>query len=468
MSFTVDLYSFSKRENSTKQPGTASASFQCILKDSSGLVSPVIALDLGRTFSPASYNYAYIPTFGRYYFIAEWTYNNALWEARMVCDVLATYKAQIGSSSLYVLRSASAYDGSVIDNMYPMKATPTHAVTPFSTPWHQIIDVNGNISTGSYILGVVSTAATHGSIAYYAVGPGYLATLCDYLVSSFVSADNGFDVNDATMALQKNIIDPFDFIKSCTWVPAALSSFGGTFTDITVMGINTGAKGYKFGNGVPGIIHNSVTVSNLPRHPQAAGRGAYLNIAPYTECEVFIPPFGLISVDTRILASSPSITLDYRIDCMTGQAALTVEIAGTTVNRITSQLGVPIQLSQIRQDIIGGTTQLLGAGVSALMGDYLGAAAGIGSAVQAAAPKANTMGGAGGWGDLGGAPGVVQHFYPVTDDDPDHAGRPLMAVRQISSLSGYVICQDGDVSISGTQTEAETIRSYLEGGFYYE
>lgn len=468
MSFTVDLYSFSKRENSTKQPNTASASFQCILKDASGLIAPSIELDLGLASSPADYNYAYIPAFNRYYFIAEWKFENRLWTAQLICDVLATYKAEIGSSSLYVLRAASASDGTIVDNLYPMKAVPTHSVTPFNTPWHQIIDLNGSIATGCYIVGVVSTSPTHGSISYYAVGSGYLATLCDYLSSSFVSPENGFDVNDATMALQKNIIDPFDFIKSCTWIPAGVSSMGGTFTDITVMGINTGAKGYKFGTGTPGIIHNSVTVGNLPRHPQAASRGSYLNTAPYTDCEIFIPPFGLIPVDTRILASSPSITLDYRIDTMTGNAVLTVEIAGTTVNRVESQLGVPIQLSQIRQDIIGGATSLLSAGAAALAGNYLGAAAGIGSAVQAAAPKANTIGGTGGWGDLGGAPGVVQHFYPVTDEDNDHTGRPLMAVRQISSLSGYIIVQDGDISIAGTQSEAEQIRQYLEGGFYYE
>lgn len=466
MSFTVDLYSFSKRENSTKQPGAASASFQCILKDSSGLVSPVIALDLGRSFSPASYNYAYIPTFGRYYFIAEWTYNNALWEARMVCDVLATYKAQIGSSSLYVLRAASAYDGNVIDNLYPMKAIPTHAVTSFSTPWHGMIDTSGSIAGGAFIVGIVSERPTHGSITYYALNMTQMSMLAIWLSANFVSESNGFDTNDATISLQKSIIDPFDYIKSCTWIPYAVTT--ANYESIYVLNFSTGVNGYRFDRGATGVIHNSITVGNLPRHPQAAQRGSYLNISPYTEAEVFIPPFGLITLDTRILASSPSITLDYRIDCFNGSGTLSIEIGGTTVNRVQAQLGVPIQLSQIRQDIIGGVTSMMGVSANAALGNVMGAAAGIGSAVQAIAPKANTIGGAGGWADLGGAPGVVQHFYPVTDDDPDHAGRPLMAVRQISSLSGYIICQDGDVSISGTQTEAETIRSYLEGGFYYE
>lgn len=470
MSFTVNLYNHSKKENSTLRPNGTGTQFSCILKESSGLINPVIGLDIGRTSSPAAYNYAYISEFRRYYFIAEWVYDGALWYAHMVCDVLATYKDEIGSSTLYVLRSASASDGSIIDNLYPMKAIPTHAVTPFSTPWHSIIDVGGNIGTGSYIVGVVSDAPSHGSIAYYAIGAGYLMTLCQYLIASFVSADNGFDVNDAAFSLQKNIIDPFDYIKSCVWIPASLSvaSHDGTWSDVTIMGINTGAKGYKFGTGTPGFIHDSTTISSIPRHPQASARGSYLNVAPYTEAELFIPPFGLINLDTRVLASASSIVCDYRIDCMNGSGILNVEIAGTSVNRIEAQLGVPIQLSQIRQDIIGSATSIMGAGMSALTGNFLGAAAGIGSAVQAAAPKANTIGSAGGWSDLSGNPGLVQHFYPVTDEDNSHAGRPLMQNRQISSLTGFVMVQDGDVSIAGTQTEASQIKTYLEGGFYYE
>lgn len=469
MSFTVDLYSFSKRENSTKQPGTAAASFQCILKDSSGLVSPVIALDLGRTFSPASYNYAYIPTFGRYYFIAEWTYNNALWEARMICDVLATYKAQIGASSLYVLRASSAYDGSVVDNLYPMKAGVSHSVTPFSMPWTTILNA-GNINGGCFVIGVVSDNPTHGSIKYYAASTAQLTGLCSALISNFVVETNGFDVNDASLALQKSLIDPFDFIKSCIWIPgpAATVAGSGISQNISVFGFNTNSSGYIFGIGAKGVYTGNVTISGIGRHPQAGSRGVYLNISPYTEAELFCPPFGLIPIDTRILAQNPAINLNWRIDCMTGAGILNVEIGGTVVNRVEAQVGVPIQLSQIRQDIIGGITSAVNGAMSALSGNIIGAAAGIGSAVQAMAPKANTIGGAGGWADLDGTPGLVQHFYPVTNDDPDHAGRPLMAVRQISSLSGYIICQDGDVSISGTQTEAETIRSYLEGGFYYE
>lgn len=466
MSFTVNLYNFSKRENSTKQPAGSPASFSCLLKEASGIVAPEIMLDLGRTASPAGYNYAYISEFKRYYWIREWRYESPLWTASMVCDVLATYKTQIGASSLYVLRAASAYDGNIVDNLYPMKAIPTHSVTSFNTPWHGMVDTSGSIAGGSFIVGIVTDRPTHGSITYYAIPMTSMVILTVYLTSSLVSATNGFDLTDATYALQKSIIDPFEYIKSCIWIPAAITT--ANYEDIYVMDFNTGAKGYRFNRGDPGVNHGSITISSLPRHPQAAARGAYMNIAPYTEAALFIPPFGLIHLDTRILASSPSITCDYRIDCFNGSGILNVEIAGTVTNRINAQLGVPVQLSQIRQNIIGGITHAAGAAVQAMAGNALGAAAGIGSAVQAAMPQASTIGSSGGWSDLSGTPGVVQHFYPVTDDDPDHAGRPLMQVKQISSLSGFVMVQDGDVPIDGTASEAAEIRSYLEGGFFYE
>ena len=73
MSFQVSLFQFSKKENSTGRPAAGSgAYFSCVLKDGTGVLNPVITLDMGLNESPTKYNYAYINTFGRYYFINEW------------------------------------------------------------------------------------------------------------------------------------------------------------------------------------------------------------------------------------------------------------------------------------------------------------------------------------------------------------------------------------------------------------
>ena len=39
---------------------------------------------------------------------------------------------------------------------------------------------------------------------------------------------------------------------------------------------------------------------------------------------------------------------------------------------------------------------------------------------------------------------------------------------RLGNLSGYCICKNGDVAISGTAQEQNAIREYLESGVYIE
>ena len=58
MAFTVNLYSHSKRDNSTKQPTGSGTSFDCVMKHGCGILNPSISLDLGLSDDPSSFNYA--------------------------------------------------------------------------------------------------------------------------------------------------------------------------------------------------------------------------------------------------------------------------------------------------------------------------------------------------------------------------------------------------------------------------
>ena len=59
-------------------------------------------------------------------------------------------------------------------------------------------------------------------------------------------------------------------------------------------------------------------------------------------------------------------------------------------------------------------------------------------------------------------------FFKTTNEDNDHYGKPLCQEGQISTLSGYVQCRDGDISLNATQEEREKVSDYLVGGFFYE
>ena len=70
----------------------------------------------------SGYNYAYIEDFNRYYFIDSITSERAnLWLLTLRCDVLMTYKSQIGNLTGTIDRSETLRSGYLQDSQYIAK-----------------------------------------------------------------------------------------------------------------------------------------------------------------------------------------------------------------------------------------------------------------------------------------------------------------------------------------------------------
>lgn len=467
MSFKVNLYTLAKRDNSTKQPTGKGTEFSCVLKSGSGIMHPTLSFDLGIASDPSQYNYAYIPAFERYYFIEEWYFNRALWTATLKVDVLATYKTAIGNSSLYIMRAAGAHNGNIIDTLYPAKTGCSYSSDTKTNPWS---------SSHCFVVGCVSENASMGSIKYYVLGSGQMAVMCQALLDadSIIDPNNGFDLADASAALQLSLVDPIQYIKTCVMLPFA-------YTDMVNYGSLEQVKVFNF---TPGSIQGAVIQPNtrvsksysfnIPKHPDTNSRGNYLNTKPFTNLTLTIPPWGCIDIDTSVTCNASTLSVDVDVDPITGKAVLVVSANGIILNRIESQVGVPISLSSVTRDYIGAATSALGAvggmisGFMGNLGGFIGAASGVGNAVESLMPRAQTIGSTGAFVSNRGTFRLDAQFFRPVDDDKTHNGRPLCEVRKISSLSGYMIIQDGDVTINGTSAEDSLIRNYLETGFYYE
>lgn len=478
MGFTVTFYNFEKRNNSTKRPGSdvTQTSYTCRVLNGTGIINPKIELDIGLTGNPQAFNYCYIPDFERYYFIREWNFDRGLWIGSLTVDVLATYKTEIGASNLYVLRAAGAYDGNVIDNFYPCKTNCDYDKSVITKPYEPYYSGTG--FGGCYILGVVNENASYGSIRYYAIEAPTLATVCDYLIKDAVSEANGFSWDDATMALQSSLIDPIQYIKSAIWLP-----FSRTDLNITIASVNIKVYRWSIPNasGYPLVnpyASKSFTIP-LKKHPDTQSRGNYVNTKPYTNITLAFPPFGVIDIDTSVVNNATNLNLELYIDPITGKGILEIKANNIILNRLEAQIGVPIQLSQIKSDYLGAANSIIGGAAGAIGSFALGGAAGIaggiagiagsiGNAVEALTPKAQTIGSGGSFSHLEGPCEIDYQFFRPVDDDPAHNGRPLCQKRVLSTLSGYMLIQDGDVITDGTSTEADQIRNYLESGFYYE
>lgn len=470
MAFNVDLYTFSKRYNSTKVPTGAGTQYSCILKEPSGVLNPRIALNLGITGNPSGYNYAHISTWNRYYYVKEWSFERGFWIADLDVDVLATYKSAIGSASLYVLRASAANNGAIVDNYYPCKTGCNFVSTAITSPYN---------STGCYVIGIVNKAGMFGSITYYALSRSNMATLLNGLLTSVVDPLNGFSASDASMELQLSIVDPIQYIKSAVWLPVPISSITSdqTETDLNVFNWTiSGVTAYRVSN--PSIIlRNNVALTN---HPDYSARGSYVNSKPYTLATLFMPPFGVVELDTTVTCNAASIDADIYIDANTGEGNLVISCNGIVINKIDAQVGVPIQIAQVARDYLGAVTSVASGVSSVISGAVAGGPAGIagavaggisaiGSAVDAITPRANTIGSSGNFSVLTAkAPELDFQFFRPVDDDNAQNGRPLCEIRQPSNLTGYMLIQDGDVAISGTMTEAEEVQRLLETGFYYE
>ena len=474
MSFEVKFYSFSKKENSTAVP-SGGTSYQCQIKRDSGIINPTILLNIGLTGAPAGWNYAYIPSFGRYYFIREWINEGPLWSASMQCDVLASYKAAIGGSTLYALRSSYSYDGDIVDALYPCKADVTQNVYDFE----RLFDQDPS-TEGVYVCGIVAnsasagdTSAQVGSIKYYYLSLAGLATICSFLLNTN-NYTGILDPNNASLELQKSLIDPLQYIKSCIWLPIDPTTLNMSSRTIYINGWN-----------VPGVVSAPVgiliksksTRITLPKHPYTASRGGYLNGPGYTQLFMCCPPYGNIEIDTNITAYETELIVAESIDVVSGTGILDITCAGMQIAQRRAMRGVSIQLSQITVDHIGAAASAIG-GVAgsigaAMMGDIGGAigsaVGGIANAAKAAAPKVSSTGGGGGT-FLDNI--YVWHLYHIffipVEDDNSHHGRPLCKNIKISNYPGYLLIQDADIAINATADELQKIRGYLEGGFYYE
>ena len=450
--FRATFYIFNKEYNSTERPQGNGRDFDIVLKDGCDVLNPAISIQLPASESPSKYNYCYIPLFERYYY-CRWKWENRLWTAYCTTDPMATYKDEIGASTQYVVRASSEYDGKVSDVKYPTKADVTEK--------REMLDaINRRITpdNGTYIIGIKSRDSNSG-VGFYALNEVAFRGLVYYMFT-----DVWLDSGDIDKALQKMIVDPFDYIVSCNWYPFKLDV---DFTDSIYFGYwDSGVNGHLLRTSER--IYTISQPFTLPSHPQVV-RGVYLNAAPYTQLTLDCYVFGRIALD-------PNLFIDYRdgiigivIDFYTGIASLKVESHDGTVLSTTATFSVPVQLSQVRTDMIKPVLSAFSAAVNYGMGNMLGTAASIASTVQSAFPQISSVGAV---GSIAGyvlkTPHIDCYFYNIVDEDLETIGRPLCKVRKISSLSGFIQCDNAEVKTSGTLEENRTIKEQMEAGFFYK
>lgn len=462
----VKLATFTKRENSTKVFGDTWLEFDCVLKERCSVINPIF--ELQTTTNLSAINYARIDAFNRFYFVSV-SYERDTVILTMTCDVMATYKSQIGASSEYVLRAASDYDGDIIDTLYPTKADNSFVAGSA----HDVFS-DENIS---YVIGIINNTTTDkfGAVKYYLLDGAQLGRLMSYLLGQDVINDTGNLISTLTTELQNGIVralsNPTQFIVESYALPytpdlsgSDTLTIGWWITDITAS-IVAGGDFYKQ------IDHFTLT---LPSHPQANSRGHYLSAAPYTHYWLYLGPFGVYQLDATQAINAPNVEL-YVYGDPFGNVACDIVINSAVIDTLHASVKNNFPIAQVSIDALGvaqGAIDFIAAGSKSAdmenFGDLDKVATGILSAVKTLQPKVSRQGTQGSFMHCFEMFVSYAEFFEVVDDDNTHRGRPLCQERTISSLSGYILVGDADISTAGTKEETQQIKNYMNSGFYYE
>lgn len=462
------FYQFAKRTNSTKRP-SGGQEFGIDLKAPCNIIDPEIKITTQN--DPTGYNYCYLPTFSRYYWVKNWTYSDGLWKASLTVDTLASYRDEIGYSTEYVVRSSAKYNGTISDGLYPATAEVRSVTSAFQGGFSE------TISGGFFVIGFIAKAANSiGAITYVVMTPGNAKKLSAKLLTdvSYLSIDNA-EISDS---LTKVLFNPYQYIVSCNYFPFDVAELTAHLP--LVSNVDVGWWSIDIPCWILGADNNNLTKSvsvGIPKHPQAASRGGYCNASPYTDYTIFLQPFGVIPLDASKLWGAATLSIQYTVDLFTGDSILRMFTdTNQLVHETTAKLGVPIQLSNITFDVPSGGG-LLQTGVAAAFGGLQAALSGgsfsdVGNGILNAAQATNadvaSKGATGSTIAFDSVPYMVARFKILVDDNNDDHGRPLCQRVLISSIPGYIMVDDPDIALTATAEEIDSVKSYMKNGFFYE
>ena len=468
MAFPVSLWKINKKENSTYRPTGSATTYQCVSNADFDILAPDIPLNIGLAENPTAWNYAYIAAFNRYYFITDWRVQNGMWWCSLKCDVLASWRDEIGGQVLYVDRSAAEFEGTIVDTTYPGTADFSVTSVPFTLTdadqhaWK----TNGSYEDGTFIMGVIGKG---GAVNFWA----FPYTHYINFMKAVFNYDFGFDDEQL-----KAIFNPIQYITSVIWVPFVYAGTGTVNVDFGWWNIGDPASGaYALG---AGAVHTFDVSVNLPKHPQQA-RGAWLNGPQFTHYTLKLPCYGMLDVQGFDMVDATSITISVDVDMSTGKAIAYIKPNTVSVNTqvVEFQAGVNVQVSQIMSNPWSGLLNLahqtgnVGAGIAnsvAAAFNTLGSSIGslVGMSEMPFTDKVSTAGTTGSMAStlIDGA--LIGVFQLLAHENLPDRGRPLCKRRTLEDLPGFMQISDADISIPCTQTELAQIRGYMNGGFFYE
>ena len=467
------FFSFSKRKNSTKVPvDSTGTAFNITLKEPTSMDAPALVL------SADTFSFNYCKFNDQYFFVSQIvSRRNNLWEVQLEKDVLATFRTQILGTSAYVLYDNQG-NSEIVDNRLAIKTSRTLAENSVAFPdidttGCYAITVVGEGSTAVYLVSnpaaVVSSTAFNNVIAdiEYDVSSITPQSSLESIVLALVKQtyNNGSRVIQSTSAL--------DAIKSCVWLPFPQSLFWGNQREIKLGKYPTGVTAKYIGGGNQFAQLTQTTVA-IPWQATDWRRNS-----PYTQVYLYIPFIGVVNIPASQLTGEEALTILASVSA-TGDLCVNVVQGTQVLGSYGANCGVQVPIGNSNatpKNLVNTIIGAISAGVAtASLGIGAGAAALSGVAVAAAGNIAGVPTCVGGLGS-GAAMGLSRNIICFTSfHDTSVApasvasaiGLPAFAVKQISTLSGYVQCHEFSLNSAAESGDLDTVNNYMNSGVFIE
>lgn len=368
---TVDVYFFqySKKPASTSTPLlSAGVKLDCIFRDGYDVLNPTLELDLRGNpnyNSPITWNYMYIPSLSRYYWITDWAFGSGMWVCGTKEDLLGSHKTAIGNTTIFAQRLADrkksnvVTDGCITDTMVPTLATPSWSRSrATSTVFKQ------SLANGTYVIGVINNdGTTAGSVAYYALTASQFTGFRKCLMG------DGWISSTAEMSTDtvKAILNPIQYVTSCQWFPFDYTSIydgGNLYIGMKLgwwqMTPPAGENAINYYHIASTGMYRFYINATVPVHPQySTTNQKMLRCAPFSTYLLHLPYFGSIPIDYEDF-SSGTVGCFFEVDIISGRGSVQLyngSISGVSgfpdlrlIYQTSCQIATPIQLSQVVSD----------------------------------------------------------------------------------------------------------------------
>lgn len=467
----VRFYNFKKRVNSCKQPTGAYTEKECRWKEETSTHDPVIEINGNPNIS---WNYAYIPDWGKLYFVRDVTTEaSGLSRYSLTEDVLATHRAEIRDSKQLVAfcSDAAGYDKYRPDPRISVSTTRT------------VTSVAQNISmlstTGCYILTVMNNSPIANAVGFgvsYMINAANMAVLREW-----------FGSPNTLASLQQYLGGgkPLDSIFSCIWIPFAYTeadaTLGTVVNNVLIGNLSSQVAGYNItAVRLSGFVTKteSIALSLL-----GVLRDDFRRCEPYTSAALHLPGCGVVAFNLSDWVTSHQVQISAILEITTGNILYVLrDPDGHIVQTASASLAAQCPLGQMTMNVQGAVNSVVGfaSGVAAIATGGVGVAIGASMLANASqgALSANQRA-ASISGHVGGrvssqVTSVSLTIFEAQTENPggtdyvDLRGRTSGKVCTLSSLIGFIQCIEASVPIAGNKEESDEINSYLNSGFFME